>query len=103
IAEGIEGLIQNNELPPDAKPRKGDMLKAEVSNVDSMDRRITMSARDVGQTPATDQSGAVKRESSAGGKGGTLGDLFREKFGDRLKNLAAPGEEEAAEEQNEES
>ena len=103
IAEGIEGLIQNNELPPDAKPRKGDMLKAEVSNVDSMDRRITMSARDVGQTPATDQSGAVKRESSAGGKGGTLGDLFREKFGDRLKNLAAPGEEEAAEEQTEES
>src|SRR5690606_7977099 len=47
IAEGIEGMIQNNELPDDAKPRKGDVLKAEVSNVDSMDRRITLTARDV--------------------------------------------------------
>src|SRR5690606_28894648 len=47
IAEGIEGLIQNNELPDDAKPRKGDKFKAEVSNVDSMDRRITLTARDV--------------------------------------------------------
>ncbi len=102
IAEGIEGMIQNNELPDDAKPRKGDVLKAEVSNVDSMDRRITLTARDVGQTPAADQQTSAKRETSAGSRGGTLGDLFREKFGDRLKNLAASGDE-GAEEQNEDA
>jgi hypothetical protein len=62
-----------------------------VSNIDSMDRRLTVSTRDVGQAPAAEQQTTVKRESNAAGRGGTLGDLFREKFGDQLKNLTGGG------------
>ncbi len=91
LAPGIEGLIPNNELPDDAKPRKGEVVKAEVANVDSMDRRLTLTMRDVGQTPAAEQLTTMKRESSNAARGSTLGDLFREKFGDQLKNLTGGG------------
>ena len=99
IEDGIEALVQNNEIPDDLKPRKGDLLKAEVSNVDSMDRRITMTLRDVGQTPAAEQLNTLKREAAAASRGSTLGDLLKEKFGDRLKTLAGGGDSAADEKQ----
>lgn len=95
LVPGIEGLIPNNELLDDSKPRKGELVKAEVSNIDSMDRRLTLTTRDVGQTPAAEQLTTMKRESNAAGRGGTLGDLFREKFGDQLKNLTGGGSSES--------
>jgi small subunit ribosomal protein S1 len=90
LAPGIEAVIPNNELPDDVKPRKGELIKGEVSNIDSMDRRLTVTMRDVGQTPAAEQLTTIKREGG-GARGGTLGDLFREKFGDQLKNLTGGG------------
>ncbi len=91
LADGIDGLIPNNEIPDDAKPRRGDTVKAEVSNVDSMDRRITLTLKDVGQTPQAEQLTTMKRDGT--GRGSTLGDLFREKFGDQLKNLTNNGDD----------
>ena len=82
LADGVDGMIPNNEMPEDLKPRRGDLLKCEVSNIDSMDRRLTMTMKAVGETPAAARLGDMKREGGAPGKGNTLGDLLKEKFGD---------------------
>jgi small subunit ribosomal protein S1 len=94
LEAGIEGMIQNNDIPEEVKPRKGDVVKVEVANVDQSDRRITLTMRNVGQTPVADQqSGGARRESAAAGRGSTLGDLLKEKFGDKLKSMATGGDE----------
>ncbi len=87
IVEGIEAFIPNGDIPDGMTLRKGDLVRAEVSNVDSMDRRLTMTLKDVGQSPAAEQLSTLKRESGTG-KGSTLGDLLKEKFGDKLQQLA---------------
>jgi small subunit ribosomal protein S1 len=94
LEPGIEAMIPNNEIPEETKPRRGDLVKAEVSNVDSSDRRITMTMREVGQTPQAEQHTTMKREA-AGSRGSTLGDLLKEKFGDKLKSLATGGDDNA--------
>ncbi len=88
VADGVDALIPNGDIPEDMKLRKGDVVKAEVSNVDSMDRRLSMSLKEVGASPAAEQLTSLKREASAAAKGSTLGDLLKEKFGDKLKDLA---------------
>jgi small subunit ribosomal protein S1 len=96
LEAGIEGMIQNNDIPEEVKPRKGDVVKVEVANVDQSDRRITLTMRNVGQTPVADQqSGGSRRDSGAAGagRGSTLGDLLKEKFGDKLKSMATGGDE----------
>src|SRR5687768_5347843 len=42
LAEGIEGLIPTNEMPASLTLQPGDKVKAEIQNVDSMDRRLTL-------------------------------------------------------------
>src|SRR5689334_3766198 len=64
IEDGIEALIPSSDLP-DGGVKQGDVLKAEVSNVDTVDRRITMTGRNVGETPAAETLEVVKRESGA--------------------------------------
>jgi small subunit ribosomal protein S1 len=93
LEPGIEGMIPNNEIPEETKPRKGDAIKVEVANVDSGDRRITLTARAVGQTPQAEQHTTQRREAAASGRGSTLGDLLKEKFGDKLKSMATGGDE----------
>jgi small subunit ribosomal protein S1 len=78
IAEGIEGLIPNGEIPASAQLSAGDRVKAEISNVDSIDRRITLTMRNPGESPEADQVQALKREQT--GKGATLGDVLKEKL-----------------------
>jgi len=90
VTEGIEAIIPTNEMPDGARPAVGEKLRAEVGNVDSVDRRITMSLRNVGETPAAEQRQVMTREKE--GKSATLGDLFKEKFGDQLKAMASPSE-----------
>src|SRR5690606_41234010 len=87
IVPGIDALIPNSEIPDDLKPRRGDVLRAEVSNVDTSDRRINMTLKDVGQTPAAERFNTMRREAAAASRGGTLGDLLKEKLGDKLKSL----------------
>ncbi len=90
IEDGVEALIPTSDLP-DGGVRQGDVLKAEVSNVDTVDRRITMTGRNVGETPAAETLEVVKRESG-GGRGATLGDLLKEKLGDKLNTITGGGE-----------
>jgi small subunit ribosomal protein S1 len=90
IEDGVEALILSSDLP-DGGVRLGDVLKAEVQNVDSMDRRITMTGRNVGETPAAETLEVVKRESGAS-RGATLGDLLKEKLGDKLNTITGGGD-----------
>jgi small subunit ribosomal protein S1 len=90
IAEGVEAIIPSGEMPDGAQPAVGAKVRAEVGNVDSVDRRITMSLRNVGETPAAEQRQVMTREKK--GKSATLGDLFKEKFGDQLKAMASPSD-----------
>jgi small subunit ribosomal protein S1 len=79
LEEGVEGIIPNNEIPADATLSRGDKVKAEVSNVDSMDRRLTLTMRAPGTSSQAEHVQVLKRENS--GKGATLGDLLKEKLG----------------------
>jgi predicted RNA-binding protein with RPS1 domain len=69
--------------------RPGDQVKAEVANVDSVDRRLTLSMRNPGESAQAEQLEVMRREQA--GKGATLGDVFK----DKLKNLAAASEAKA--------
>jgi small subunit ribosomal protein S1 len=115
IRDGLEGLIPSNEIV-EAKaedgtsiPLKiGDEVKAEIANIDSQDRRLTLSMR-VGEAAAnaggqTSAAKSEKRESrapkkSAGGDDakavGSIGELIKQKLGGKL-GLGADAKEEAA-------
>ena len=61
------------------KVKVGDKVKCEISNLDTVDRRITATMKDIGSaTPSV----MPPREAAA--RGGTLGDLIKEKLGDKL-------------------
>jgi small subunit ribosomal protein S1 len=79
LEEGVEGIIPNNDIPASATLSRGDKVKAEVSNVDSMDRRLTLSMRNPGESTVAEHVQVLKRESA--GKGATLGDLLKDKLG----------------------
>src|SRR5688500_13255215 len=80
LVEGIEGLIPTNEIPGNANLQPGEkVVKAEISNVDTVDRRLTLSMRAPGESPEAEQLAVLKRESA--GKGATLGDLLKDKLG----------------------
>jgi small subunit ribosomal protein S1 len=79
LEEGVEGIIPNNEIPASAHLTRGEKVKAEVSNVDTMDRRLTLSMRNPGESVEAEHVAVLKRESA--GKGATLGDLLKDKLG----------------------
>ncbi|MBI3207206.1 MAG: 30S ribosomal protein S1 [Myxococcales bacterium] len=91
IAEGIEALIPSGDTDPNLALSPGDKVKAEVANVDSMDRRITLTMRNVGSSPAAEQFQALAREKA--GQGATLGDLLKNKLGGKLAELAGEKKE----------
>ena len=78
IKEGIESIIPSNEIPAGTTLKAGDKVRAEVANIDTMDRRLTMTMLHPGESPAAEQIQVLKRESS--GKGATLGDLLKDKL-----------------------
>lgn len=99
IRDGIEGLVPTNEIVEgkdeagEPKPAKiGDELDAEIANIDTQDRRLTLSMR-VGEAAATGTaekaaapkaSKAPKKTAAAEAAGGTIGDLIKQKLGGKL-------------------
>ena len=104
IRDGVEGLISSGDVVEGTnedgtpKPLKiGDELKAEIANIDSQDRRLTLSMR-IGESAASNTPSATKsagtsekRESKApkkgtdeASKGGTIGELIKQKLGQKL-------------------
>ena len=78
VEDGIEAVIPSGEIPAGTTLKPGDKVKAEVLNLDTQDRRLTMSMLQPGASPAAEQLQVMKREST--GKGATLGDLFKAKL-----------------------
>jgi small subunit ribosomal protein S1 len=103
IRDGVEGLVPQNELVEPkgedgaAKPFKvGDSLEAEIANIDTQDRRLTLSMRVGEHAPVASEKPAKaaseKRESTKAPKkaaeegkaGGTIGELIKQKLGAQL-------------------
>ena len=78
IAEGVEGLIPSNEIPASVELTPGMKVKAEVQNIDTVDRRLTLTMRKPGESVEAEHIQVLKREST--GKGATLGDVFKDKL-----------------------
>jgi len=114
VREGVEGLIAQGDIVPlpgqtEDNPLKiGDKVQAEIANIDSQDRRITLSMR-LGEAGAQAGREGVKTEkrssimpkkstSEADKAGGTIGELIKQKLGAKL----AIGEEEEKEEEKKE-
>ena len=97
IREGVEGLVPSNETvdkKPEAegaepKPYEvGDTFQAEIANVDSQDRRLTLSMR-IGEgaslQPAREKRQSVApQKKSEGAKATSIGELIKQKLGDKL-------------------
>jgi small subunit ribosomal protein S1 len=102
VRDGVEGLIAQGDLvQTEDKPLKiGDAVQAEIANIDSQDRRITLSMR-IGEGASQAPSKADKRPSmmpkkaaaDADKAGGTIGELIKQKLGDKLKEAVAKDDE----------
>jgi len=109
VREGVEGLIPQNELSlgdnEDGTPKTlkiGDEVSAEIANIDSQDRRITLSMRTGTASPEVSSSSSssqapktekresrapTKKAAAAGGddaKAGSIGELIKQKLGLQL-------------------
>jgi small subunit ribosomal protein S1 len=79
VADGVDGLIPTGEIPANTNVARGERVKAEISNIDSVDRRITLTMRNPGESQEAEQLMVLKREQT--GKGATLGDVLKDKLG----------------------
>jgi len=92
VRDGVEGLIAQGDLvQSEENPLKvGDKVQAEIANIDSQDRRITLSMR-IGEassqpvkTSTRPASMTPKKSAEADKAGGTIGELIKQKLGDKL-------------------
>jgi small subunit ribosomal protein S1 len=101
VKEGIEGLVPQADIVEpkgedgEAKPLKiGDEITAEIANLDSQDRRITLSMRLGEGAPPVSQpaqkaegkraSVVPKKGAEEAKAGGTIGELIKQKLGEKL-------------------
>ena len=116
IERGIEGLVPLSELSYDRidDPRQivkeGQIVKAEIVDVNPSDRRITLSlkkaelenleAMKFDENRGANRDGAPARKvGPSGGGGATLGDVLKDKLGGLSVSASeAPAAEEASEE-----
>lgn len=96
LEPGIEALIPTNELAPELaegkKPKRGETLSAQVMNLDINDRRVILTQRGVSQRaesaePKEKVATETTTETAPARRPSTLGDLIKEKLGDRLEDL----------------
>jgi small subunit ribosomal protein S1 len=80
VRDGIEALVPTSEILEEEgkKLKVGDKVRVEVTNLDTVDRRITATMKNVRSASAP----PPPRETQS--RGGTLGDLIKEKLGDKL-------------------
>ena len=81
LREGVEGLIPVSEVVEEEgkKLRIADKVRCEVSNVDAVDRRLTLTMKDIGMNVQPDAAAAhVHKPAQAS----TLGELIKQKLGE---------------------
>ncbi|MGK3959222.1 30S ribosomal protein S1 [Sorangium sp. So ce118] len=88
LREGVEGLISQSDVqePEEGKLKVGDKVKAEISSLDTVDRRLFLTMKNIGmERPAPVQRQQQKRKDDDDKPvAGTIGDLIKEKFGTKL-------------------
>ncbi|WP_438039151.1 30S ribosomal protein S1 [Sorangium sp. So ce128] len=88
LREGVEGLISQGDVqePEEGKLKVGDKVKAEISSLDTVDRRLFLTMKNIGmERPAPVQRQQQKRKDDDDKPAaGTIGDLIKEKFGTKL-------------------
>ncbi len=121
VRDGIEGLIPQNDLVlgkdengKERPPREGDEIEAEIANLDTQERRITLSMRRgevtapavvMAEAPAATSGGipkpagtraskAPKKTASAEAAGGTIGELIKQKLGAKLATISTEKKDE---------
>ncbi len=85
VRDGIEAMIATSDLLEDEtnKVKVGDKVKCEITTLDTVDRRINATMKNIGADRAPQAMPA--RETNP--RAGTLGDLIKEKLGDKLDEL----------------
>ncbi|MFO0608737.1 MAG: 30S ribosomal protein S1 [Polyangiales bacterium] len=103
LEAGLEAYIPSHEVSADLgegkKLKRGDALKANVHSLDMGDKRITLTLRGnpgraeatEGAAPSSAEKPAPAAAEKASRRGGTLGDLIKEKLGDQLGDLPNKG------------
>ncbi|WP_437286095.1 30S ribosomal protein S1 [Sorangium sp. So ce406] len=88
LREGVEGLISQSDVqePEEGKLKVGDKVKAEISSLDTVDRRLFLTMKNIGmERPAPVRQQQQKRKDDDDKPvAGTIGDLIKEKFGAKL-------------------
>jgi small subunit ribosomal protein S1 len=97
LRDGIEGLVAQQDVvePEGGKIKVGDKVKVEVSSLDTIDRRLFVTMKIGVEKPApAERPQKQKQKSSSSGAtdeekptAGTIGDLIREKLGQKLGDL----------------
>ncbi|MEW6095422.1 MAG: 30S ribosomal protein S1 [bacterium] len=90
LCEGIEGLVPFQELcvkkisTPSDVVKEGQEVKVKVLNIKPLERRMSLSLKQVYQEEEK-QKVQDYLNAQKNGLGVTLGDIFKEKFGDKLE------------------
>jgi small subunit ribosomal protein S1 len=100
LRDGVEGLVSSQDVleAEGTKLKPGDKVKAEISSLDTIDRRLFLTMKNIGvEKPAAPER--VKKQKAGGSPSakveegddkpaaGTIGDLIREKLGAKITEL----------------
>jgi small subunit ribosomal protein S1 len=85
IRDGVEAHVEAKDIDPEQfKTLKvDDLIRVEVANIDMTERRLIMTARNVGEQSRPAQK--TQQSQASGTSKATLGDLLKDKFGDLNK------------------
>jgi small subunit ribosomal protein S1 len=96
LREGVEGFIPSQDVveTEEKKVKLEDVIRCEVTSVDTIERRLFLTMKNVG----AERPAPAPRKRGGGGGGaahaeedrpaaGTLGDLIKEKLGNKLSDL----------------
>jgi len=92
-----EIVLSRDESGAEVLPHEGDTIEAEIANIDSQERRITLSMKRGEAAAAPSGEGKPARASKAPGKkaaaqeaaaGGTIGELIKQKLGAKLAAIS---------------
>ncbi|MGO9833202.1 MAG: 30S ribosomal protein S1 [Polyangiaceae bacterium] len=117
IRDGVEGhiaqsdlILSKDESGEEVPLHIGDEIEAEVANIDSQERRITLTMRTgeaaapaaagAGETKAAQRPSKPPKKAAAaeGAAGGTIGELIKQKLGAKLAAIGDKKEDDADEE-----
>jgi small subunit ribosomal protein S1 len=97
LREGVEGLISSGDVEETAekKIKIGDKVKTEVSSLDTQERRLFLTMKNVGAdkpvVPERARTSGKRTAAAVDGDdkpaAGTIGDLIKEKLGGKLTEL----------------